>query len=99
MIKQFADRDTEKFYETGKSKKVPSTIQKVALRKPDYLNAAHVLEDLRIPPGNIDGRSQIVTSSFQLTDWISSIDNFPLSINLSRMSKGLLWAFSPVSYL
>ena len=53
MIKQFADRDTEIFYETGKSKKVPTTIQKVALRKLDYLNAAHVLEDLRVPPGNM----------------------------------------------
>lgn len=53
MIKQFANSDTEKFYATGKSKKVPSTIQKVALRKLDYLNAADVLEDLRIPPGNM----------------------------------------------
>ena len=53
MIKQFADRDTERFYETGKSKKVPSTIQKVALRKLDYLHAALVLEDLRVPPGNM----------------------------------------------
>ena len=53
MIKQFADSDAEKFYATGKSKKVPSTIQKVALRKLDYLNAADVLEDLRIPPGNM----------------------------------------------
>jgi len=53
MIKRFSDRDTEKFYETGKSKKVPSTIHKVALRKLDYLNAAHILEDLRIPPGNM----------------------------------------------
>jgi len=53
MIKRFADRDTEKFYETGKSKKVPSTIQKVALRKLDYLHAAHLLEDLRVPPGNM----------------------------------------------
>ena len=53
MINQFANSDTEKFYATGKSKKIPSTIQKVALRKLDYLNAAHILEDLRIPPGNM----------------------------------------------
>ncbi len=38
MIKEFADRVTEQFYETGKSKKIPSTIHKVALRKLDYLN-------------------------------------------------------------
>lgn len=53
MIKQFADRVTEKFYETGKSKKVPTAIQKVALRKLDYLNAAYILDDLRVPPGNM----------------------------------------------
>ena len=53
MIKQFVNSATEKFYATGKSKKVPSAIQKVALRKHEYLNAADVLEDLRIPPGNI----------------------------------------------
>ena len=53
MIKRFADRDTEKFYETAKSKKVPSSIQKVALRKLDYLHAAHLLEDLCVPPGNM----------------------------------------------
>ena len=53
MIKEFADSITEQFYETGKSKKVPSTIYKVALRKLDYLNAVHILEDLRVPPGNM----------------------------------------------
>jgi len=53
MIKEFANRETEQFYETGKSKKIPSTIHKVALRKLDYLHAAHSLEDLRVPPGNM----------------------------------------------
>ena len=42
IIKYFANRDTEKFYITGKSRKVPSTIHKVALRKLDYLNAQHM---------------------------------------------------------
>jgi len=40
MIKSFADKETERFYATAKSKKIPSTIHKVALRKLDYLNAA-----------------------------------------------------------
>ena len=53
MIKEFNNREIERFYETGKSKKIPSSIQKVALRKLDYLNAAHILEDLRVPPGNM----------------------------------------------
>ena len=53
MIKEFANRETEQFYATGKSRKVPSTIHRVALRKLDYLHAAHILDDLRIPPGNM----------------------------------------------
>ena len=52
MIKSFADKESERFYSTAKSRKIPSTIHKVALRKLDYLNAAHVLDDLRVPPGN-----------------------------------------------
>ncbi|BDY11904.1 type II toxin-antitoxin system RelE/ParE family toxin [Hydrogenimonas cancrithermarum] len=53
MIKSFADRETKKFFQTGKSRKVPDTIHKAALRKLDYLNAAASLDDLRVPPGNM----------------------------------------------
>lgn len=52
MIKSFSDKETEQFYVTGKSKKIPSTIHKTALRKLDYLNSAFVLDDLKIPPSN-----------------------------------------------
>ena len=52
MIKSFADKESERFYSTAKSRKIPSIIHKVALRKLDYLNAAHVLDDLRVPPAN-----------------------------------------------
>ncbi len=52
MIKSFQDKMTEKFYITGKSRKIPSNIQKVALRKLDYINSANKLDDLRIPPTN-----------------------------------------------
>ncbi len=52
MIKSFADKETGHFYGTAKSKKIPSSIHKVALRKLDYLNVAYVLDDLRIPPAN-----------------------------------------------
>lgn len=63
MIKSFLDSETEQFYITGKSKKIPSTIHKVALRKLDYINSATTLNDLRVPPannleklqGNLDG--------------------------------------------
>ena len=52
MIKSFLENDSEQFYKEGKSKKIPSSIQKVALRKLDYINAAQSLEDLRVPPAN-----------------------------------------------
>jgi len=52
MIKSFGDKETGKFYLTGKSKRFPSTIVTTALRKLDYLNASVSINDLRVPPGN-----------------------------------------------
>lgn len=55
MIASFADRATEALFdgETGKAiRKVPSDVRAVAVRKLDLLNAAHELQDLRVPPGN-----------------------------------------------
>jgi proteic killer suppression protein len=52
MIVSFGDKDTEKLFITGKSRRLPSTITKIALRKLDYLNRAKTLQDLEVPPGN-----------------------------------------------
>ena len=52
MIKSFKNKESEEFFRTGKSKKLPSSIYKAALRKLDYLNSAYTLEDLKIPPAN-----------------------------------------------
>ncbi len=52
MIKSFKNKESETFYITGKSKKLPLNIQKVALRKLDYLNGANTLDDLKVPPAN-----------------------------------------------
>ncbi|KEI35507.1 HigB toxin protein [Francisella sp. W12-1067] len=55
MIKNFASQTAEDTYNGISSKharKVPNTIYKVAIRKLDMLNAAKVIEDLRIPPNN-----------------------------------------------
>jgi proteic killer suppression protein len=52
MITGFADKDTEKLYITGKSRRFPATIIDAALRKLDYLNRAKTLRDLEAPPGN-----------------------------------------------
>jgi proteic killer suppression protein len=48
----FADKETEKLFITGKSKKIPSTLIKITIRKLDYLNRARTLQDLESPPGN-----------------------------------------------
>ena len=52
MIKSFADRETEKVYNQHFSRKLPSTIQHIALRKLFMINAAETINDLRIPPAN-----------------------------------------------
>ncbi|WP_417794714.1 type II toxin-antitoxin system RelE/ParE family toxin [Terasakiella pusilla] len=52
MIKSFGNKETESLFNTGKSRKLPSTILKVAMRKLDMIDAANVLEDLRVPPAN-----------------------------------------------
>ena len=51
MIKSFKDGETERLYETGRSRRF-AAIRKVALRKLDMLNAAREVMDLRSPPGN-----------------------------------------------
>jgi len=52
VIKSFIDKDTEKLYLTGKSKRFNIAVCEAGLRKLDYLNAAHSLNDLKIPQGN-----------------------------------------------
>lgn len=52
MIKNFADKETEKVYHQIFSKKLPQSIQRIALRKLIMMNSSKSLEDLRVPPGN-----------------------------------------------
>jgi len=52
MIASFKNADAEELYETGKSRRIPSDIQRVALRKLKFINNAADLNDLRVPPGN-----------------------------------------------
>jgi proteic killer suppression protein len=53
MIKRFADKETRKLWERGRSRKVPGDLQRRALRKLAMLNAAASLEVLRAVPGNM----------------------------------------------
>jgi len=52
VIKSFKDSETERIYRRQRSRKLPSGIQQVALRKLRMLNNAVSLNDLRIPPAN-----------------------------------------------
>ena len=52
MIQSFADSEAELIWSGRRSRKLPSDIQNVALRKLRILNQARVLGDLRVPPGN-----------------------------------------------
>ena len=52
MIRNFADRETEKVYNQTFSKKLPQNIQSVALRKLIMIDNAGCLEDLHVPPAN-----------------------------------------------
>jgi toxin HigB-1 len=52
MIQSFADPETALIWSGRRSRKLPSDIQNVALRKLRLLNQARVIGDLRVPPGN-----------------------------------------------
>jgi proteic killer suppression protein len=51
VIRKFRCRDTERLFETGRSKRFAG-IATVASRKLDMLDAAQNLDDLRRPPAN-----------------------------------------------
>ncbi len=52
MIKTFADRYTAELYETGKTKRFPAEIWRMALRRLQYLDSASSVDDLKVPPSN-----------------------------------------------
>jgi proteic killer suppression protein len=52
MIRSFASREIESFFEERKTRSIPPNIQRVALRKLTQLHAVTELNHLVIPPGN-----------------------------------------------
>lgn len=52
MIESFRCRETESIFHRQYSRKLPTDIQKTALRKLRMLNRSINVEDLRVPPGN-----------------------------------------------
>lgn len=52
MIKGFVNKETEGLWNRERSRAVPASLQRIALRKLTQLNNAENLGDLRVPPGN-----------------------------------------------
>lgn len=52
MIQSFGDEETERFFATGKSRRLPTEIRKRAAMRLTQLHAATSVEDLRMPPSN-----------------------------------------------
>lgn len=52
MILSIADAETERFYATGRSRRMPTEIRSRAAMRLTQLNAATQIEDLRAPPSN-----------------------------------------------
>ncbi|MGD9212576.1 MAG: type II toxin-antitoxin system RelE/ParE family toxin [Desulfobacteraceae bacterium] len=52
MIKTFADKETQRLFTTGKSKRLPVDLVKRAVRRLEYVHYATKLDDLLVPPSN-----------------------------------------------
>jgi proteic killer suppression protein len=52
MIQTFADAETEAFFASGKSRRLPGETLKRAVMRLAQLDAALWVEDLRMPPSN-----------------------------------------------
>lgn len=52
MIRSFADAETERFFLTGTSRRIPPEIALRAAMRLGQLDAATRIEDLRLPPSN-----------------------------------------------
>ena len=52
MIVGFRDLDTQRLWQSGKSRHLPADLHRRAFKKLAILNAALELDNLRVPPGN-----------------------------------------------
>lgn len=52
MIRSFKDPQAERIFNRERSKGLPQRIHRMALKKLLLLDAADLLRDLRVPPGN-----------------------------------------------
>lgn len=52
VIRSFRDKESEKLFRRERSRAIPGSLMKAALRKLLIMDAAENIEDLRVPPGN-----------------------------------------------
>jgi len=52
MIRSFGDKRTALIYEGRSVKRLDTELQRKALRRLRYIDAAQTIEDLRVPPSN-----------------------------------------------
>lgn len=52
MIVSFADKRTEEIFEGRRVRRIDEELQRKALRRLRYIDAAERIEDLRVPPSN-----------------------------------------------
>ena len=52
MIKTFRDAETERLWKEERSRRIPASLHRAALKKLQMPNAAGGLGDLALPPGN-----------------------------------------------
>jgi len=52
VIQSFADSETERFYKTGRSRRLPPEIRVRAAMRLTQIDAATQIEDLKQPPSN-----------------------------------------------
>ena len=52
MIASFRDKETERLWQSGESRRLPPDLHRRAFKKLAVLNAALALSNLKVPPGN-----------------------------------------------
>ena len=60
MIQSFKDRETARVFSGRHSRRLPTDVQRTALRKLQQIEAARNLNDLRVPPGNRCSRTSLL---------------------------------------
>jgi toxin HigB-1 len=52
MIASFRDKETERLWQSGRSRRLPAQLQLRGFKKLAILNAAVALDNFKVPPGN-----------------------------------------------